>query len=84
MVFSGVSSRIKRGEENIQRSQYTSKCKLILATICPCQRFYCSTLRVQQQSIVDTVTGSFLREPVAKHFHLLCSYERQLVSQTTD
>jgi len=31
---------VEKNEENIKRSQYTSKCKLVLASICTCQQFY--------------------------------------------
>ena len=83
MVFSGVCSGIKWGEknkskkQNIRRSQHRAKYKPISASICPCQRFYCSTLRGKQQTVVVIVYRSILHDPVAGPFDLFSTHQSQ-------
>jgi len=66
MVFSRVCYRAKWGEKNeknIRRSQYTAKCKLILAIIVPCQRFYC-TVYVRELKSMRRVSSCITQSPI--------------------
>jgi len=89
MVFSGVCSRAKWEEknesekQNIWRSPHRAKCKPIMASICLCQRFYCSTLRGKQQTVVDIVSRSLLHDPVAEPFDIFSTLQTQIFELKT-
>jgi len=62
-------------------SQYRAKFRLILASICPCQRCYCYTLRGKQQTVVDIVAQSFLCD--AELFDLFSTHQTQIFELRT-
>ena len=64
--------------QNIRRSQHGVKSKPILASICPCQPFYCSTLQVKRQTVVDIVSWLFLHDPVAQPFDIFSTHLTQI------
>ena len=64
--------------QNIRRSQHGVKWKPILASLCPCQPFYCPSLRSKQQTVVDIVSRLFLHDPVGQPFDIFSTHQTQI------
>jgi len=70
-------------KQSVRRSQHGVKCKPIMASICLCQRFHCSTLRGKQQTVVDIVSRSLLHVPIAEPVDIFSSHLNQICELRT-
>jgi len=77
----GRKEQIKK--QSVRRSQHGAKCKPILASICLCQRFYCSSLRGKHDRVVDIVSRSLLHDPVAKPVDIFSTLQTQICELRT-
>jgi len=70
-------------KQSVRRSQHGAKCKPILASICLCQRFYCSSLRGKHDRVVDILSRSLLHDPVAEPVDIFSTLQTQIFELKT-